>query len=220
MLWLAVIVAGVLALVLLTRVSVRLRYDSRLQILLQIWWFRLDLLHLPTGKRKKKPSKDAGKKTESTPSSVSKPGIVQRTERVFALVRTFLEPTLAALEALQKRLRVDKLQLHIVVGCDDPAVTGMVYGSICAGMNSFLLFLEEHLHIRKRDVQVEPDFVHGESGALCDLIFSIRVWNLLVVALIFGYTWCREEWKGKKVAKPHPSKKHKGSRSLERTVRE
>lgn len=182
-----------LALLLWTKLTVRLLYDQELHVFVEAWGLKVDVLKLANSPKKDKPPK--AKKTKKKAAKKAKekesPPIGERVEKVFNLVKSLLPPAVQSLLTFHKRLRMERLKLHIVVGTDDPAVTGMVYGGICASMNGFLSLMDSMFHIKEKDVYVEPDFCGGESGGVCDLIFSIRVVNLLEMVMIFGYTYVK-----------------------------
>ena len=110
-------------------------------------------------------------------------------ERIVVLIRLGLR----ALERLRRRLRVDELQLHLLVSTSDPYRTAMLYGSLNAAVYALLPALTQAVELRNQDIQIDVDFDRGQMEAYGRLLLRIYVGQLLVVGAAFGLGFLR--WK-------------------------
>lgn len=109
------------------------------------------------------------------------------------LILELIHLGLRALGRLRRRLRIDDLQLYLLVSTSDPYRTAMLYGSINAGVYALLSGLNQAVDVRNQDIQVNVDFDRGRMDLYGRLILTIHVGQLLVVGIIFGYEFLR--WK-------------------------
>lgn len=110
-------------------------------------------------------------------------------ELVVMLIRLGIQ----ALKRLRRRLRIDELQIHLLVSTPDPYQTAMLYGRLNATVYALIPALAQAVELRNQDIQIDVDFDKGRMDAYGRLLLRIYVGQLLVVAAAFGLDFLR--WK-------------------------
>jgi hypothetical protein len=147
--------------------------------------FRLDLLHhrIITRKFKKDEKEVRKKKKRSRPETEadqdkkkkSKLGPLDlwvKRELVVRVIRVTLRFILDLLSAI----RWDKLSLELDLATPDPALTGALYGQLCA-----LKYSTDGL-LPDAQVLVQPDFVNELPRGTAETVFSVRPVNIVISA--------------------------------------
>jgi len=103
------------------------------------------------------PAKPKAKKTSSQPKkdgnkNAKKGGSLSD---FYPIVRTILD----FLEQLRRKVRVKDLELKVILAGDDPCNLAVNYGRAWAALGSLMPQLDRFLSIRKKNVEVECDFV-------------------------------------------------------------
>lgn len=171
---------------------------------LKIWLFRITLLPRPEKpKRAKKPKKPkqekktepAGDQPEKKKKSSPLPGGV---DGILSLVQLGCD----VLGDLRRKLRVDKLYLHVVFG-GDAAKAAMNYGRAWALIGTLTPMLERVFIIRERDMQ--PELRYAQSGMAIDarLVMSITIGRSLALALRAGVKFLKLMKENKKGGAEH-----------------
>ena len=91
-----------------------------------------------------------------------------------------------ALRRVSRRVRIRPLKVHVLLSAADPADTGLLYGKVEAALAAGLPVLHRYLHIRDQDIRIYPDFEGQGMDWRLDVGVSLRLWDLLVVALCAG----------------------------------
>lgn len=94
---------------------------------------------------------------------------------------------LAFLNDLRRKLRVDRLELKVIMAGSDPCDLAVNYGRAWAGVGNLWPQLERSLKIRKRDVQIECDFTADEPRLWLRLDITITFGRLLALAARYGF---------------------------------
>ena len=109
-------------------------------------------------KSKKKPKdKSAPKKVKASSTQPATPKQEEKGGPItdfLPLVNTALD----LLNAFRKKLRIDRLELKLIMAADDPCDLAVNYGRAWAAVGNLFPRLERWLVIKKRDVEVECDF--------------------------------------------------------------
>lgn len=169
--------------------GLRLRYDAGgPEAVLLVGVFRLGLypmsdrlqklLHRPK-KQKAQPEAKATTKPGQEPSP-KKPG--GDWKRFLPLIQTGLD----FLGDLRRKLRVDHLTFHLIMAGDDPADVAVYYGRAWAAVGCLMPQLDRAFVIKKRDVQVECDFVGNETRVVFAMDLSITLGRLLGLVIRYG----------------------------------
>ena len=153
----------------------------------------------PRKKRKKKPkTTDSSEKTteETTKASSEKkrpktettgkdePGMQSggSLDRFVPWIRLALD----FLGALQRKIRLDNLYLHVVLAGDDPCDLAVNYGRAWAAVGDLLPKLERIFVIRKRDIQVGCVFAAEKITVAARGDMTITLGRTLCLGVIYG----------------------------------
>ena len=85
----------------------------------------------------------------------------------------------------RRKLRVNVLELKLIMAGGDPANLAINYGKAWAAVGNLLPQLDRIFVIKKREIEVECDFTASETLVIARLDLTITVGRLL--ALVFGY---------------------------------
>lgn len=83
-------------------------------------------------------------------------------------------------------LRVRVAKFNIKVATADAATTAVAYGAVCQVVSTIIAVLEQAKNINglsRKEINIESDFVNDTPTADIKVSFSIRVWQILHVAL-------------------------------------
>lgn len=176
---------GILALIAMIPVGISGIYDADGPLLcLIIGPIRLLLYpRKPKDKPKHTKSKKGKKRAAAQGTSQSmkkkKGGSVSEFKPIIELVLDFLG-------ALRRKLRVDVLELKLVLAGDDPCDLAINYGKAWAALGNLMPQLERIFVIKKRDLEVECDFNSEKTLVTARLDFTIAVGRLLALAVCYG----------------------------------
>ncbi len=90
------------------------------------------------------------------------------------------------LNGLRRKLRLDVLQLKLILAGGDPCNLAINYGRAWAAVGNLLPQLERIFVIKKRDIEVECDFQSSETRVTARLDITITLGRLLALAVVFG----------------------------------
>lgn len=175
-------IAAFFALLLFSRVHLRLVFAGKPKLLLRFWFVVLDLNKiLKRPKKEKKPPKKKTAAQQSAPEEKKKRSFSDLIE-LFRFVTGLLK---RLLNEFFSRLRIRVKALRICIGASEPHVTAVLYGAasaaVCQLCEVSSRFLDCRLDYRK--VGVVPDFSGASFEAECDADFSMRVFDVLVIGL-------------------------------------
>ena len=92
----------------------------------------------------------------------------------------------AFLGDFRRKLRVDNLQLKLIMAGGDPYNLAMNYGRAWAAVGNLLPRLERWFVIKKRDIEVECDFVAPQTLVIAHLDLTITLGRLLAAVFTFA----------------------------------
>lgn len=187
-LWIILAIALVLTVLNLLPVGVDAAYaDETFSLAARIGPFRLRLLPKPPdAKPKKKPQKP---KKEKPKKKYAPPDI--RTILVLAKLG------LQALNRFRQRLRVQLLRLVFVSGAPDPYDTALAFGYVNAALGALTPLAERALRIDERDIQTGVDFQAGQPRIDARIVCTIRIGQIVVIALAFGVGFLKQKMHSK-----------------------
>lgn len=168
------------------------QYDSGgLLVRLIVGFFRFTLIPLP--KRKKKPASkaDSADREDKTAKSegASKPEAKGGSYRdFFPLVQLMLD----FLNQFRKKLRVNRLELKLILAGDDPCDLAVNYGRAWAALGNLLPMLERVFLIEKRDCEVECDFTADQTLVIARMEVTLRLGQLVALAAVYGFQMIKE----------------------------
>lgn len=85
---------------------------------------------------------------------------------------------------VQKRVRIEKLNLSLTIAEEDPAKTAMLYGGACGVIYSASSFVESRFVVRRHDITVRPLFNGGETSIDFACVIAIRLGGFIAVGVL------------------------------------
>lgn len=179
-------------------VGALVQYDSGgFLVRLIVGFFRFTLIPFP--KRKKKPTDKADAKGDSAEQDASRPQpekpASQEAEKKGGSYRDFLplmELLLDFLNQFRKKLRVNRLELKLILAGDDPCDLAVNYGRAWAALGNLLPMLERGFLIEKRDCEVECDFTADQTLVIARMEVTLRLGQLAALAAVYGFQMIKE----------------------------
>lgn len=160
-------------------------------------------------KKKASPKKEKAKKPKKAKdkeeSKSQSPATAEKTEnKQGGSIRDFLPLVRVGLDMLndlRRKLRVNRLEVNLVMAGDDPCDLAVNYGRAWTAIGNLMPQLERFFVIKKRDVQVNCDFTQNETTVYARLDITITLGRLISLAVRYGYRALREYLKIKKLRK-------------------
>jgi hypothetical protein len=192
------ITLGILFLLAILPLGVNLKYDAEGALVrLILGPIRIKLFPAKPKDNKEKPKKEKkskGQKAEKAAaekvSMPPKPEIPPKEEpRTGGSWTDFLPLVKTVLDFLgdfRRKLRVDHLELKLVMAGDDPCDLAVNYGRAWAAVGNLMPQLEKIFVIKKRDVEVECDFTATETLVTARLDLTITLGRLLAAVVRFA----------------------------------
>ena len=90
------------------------------------------------------------------------------------------------LGAFRRRLRVNMLELKLVMAGDDPCDLAVNYGRAWAAVGNLMPRLERIFVIKKRNIEVQCDFETAKTLVTARLDLTITLGRLLATAVVYG----------------------------------
>lgn len=182
-----IIALGIFLLLAAIPLGASVRYDADgVRVRIIAGFLRFTIIPLP--RKKKKPPKKAKAAAKSPPKP--KKSAAQADEKkkggswrdFLPLVRTGMD----FLNQFRRKLRVDNLQLKLILAGDDPCNLAVNYGRAWAALGNLLPLLEKAFVIKKRDCEVECDFTADETLVTAQMDVTIRLGQMLSMAVHYG----------------------------------
>jgi hypothetical protein len=117
---------------------------------------------------------------------------------------------------LRRRIRIDRLSLHLVWGEEDPADAAIHYGYAWAAVEAILAFVEANFVLKQRQVTLDLDYQIDQPRVKLEAALSLTLGQLLAVVLPAGvgalkaFLSLRKERKGDKPTQKN-SKESRGA---------
>ena len=92
----------------------------------------------------------------------------------------------------RRKLRVNRLELKLILAGGDPCDLAVNYGRAWTAVGNLMPQLERLFVIKKRDVEVECDFTASETLVIARLDLTITLGRLLGLAIVYGIRALRE----------------------------
>ena len=195
------ITLGILVLLAILPLGVSLKYNADgAFVRLILGPIRLTLFPTKPKEKKEKPkkekkTKDAAKtkKAASKEPMPEKPKIPPKEEPekggswtdFLPLVKTVLD----FLGDFRRKLRVNRLELKLIMAADDPCDLAVNYGRAWAAVGNLMPQLEKLFVIKKRDLEIECDFTASQPLVIARLDLTItlgRLLSMVTVAAVRG----------------------------------
>ena len=186
--WIAL---GVLTLIAIFPLGVSASYDADgLRVYLITGPIRISVY--PTKKKKEKKEKPK-KETAAKPASSGKKEKPKETKG--GSIQDFLplvDLILDFLSDFRKKLRVNHLQLKLILGGDDPYDIAANYGRGWAVLGNLMPLLDNAFVIKKRDLEVECDFLAQSTTMIARLDLTITIGRVFALLIFRGLPILRE----------------------------
>ena len=145
-------------------------------------------------KSKDKPAKEAEKQPEAAPTAAPKAEPVktkpkEKPKASGGSLTDFLPLVQIALDmlgAFRRRLRLNRLELKLIMAADDPCDLAVNYGRAWAAVGNLMPRLERVFVIQKRDIEVECDFEATQTKIIARLDLTITLGRILATAVVYG----------------------------------
>lgn len=156
-------------------------------------------LTLYPGKKKKKETaktKTEKKSTQGKGSSAgkSKGGSYSDFLPIVQLVLDFLD-------AFRWKMRVNRLELKLILAADDPCDLAVNYGRAWAALSNLMPVLERQLVIKKRDLEVECDFLSDKTLIIARVDLTVTLGRIFSLGAVHGVRILRQYLKIAKMKK-------------------
>jgi len=203
---------GILFLLAILPLGVSVRYDSD-GPLIRIIAGLIRLQVFPAKKKTNKPKKEKKKKEkkkkekkqkksqptaeESAQTDSAKPA-AEQTPKKGGSVMDFLPLVKVGLNFLgdfRRKLRVNRLELNLVLAGGDPCDLATNYGKAWAALGNLWPKLEKWFVIKKRDVRIQCDFEGSETLITARLDITITLGRILALAFLYGFRAIKELFK-------------------------
>ena len=137
--------------------------------------------------------------------------ILETLQTALALIKTLLGTFFGHL-----CIRVAKFNIRVAT--PDAAMTAIAYGTVCQAVSAIIALIDQSKNVkgfRRAEVNIQSDFVNDTPSADIKISFSIRVWQILHVALstLFSLIKHRLDLMKKSTQKPN-TKKSKHSKYI------
>ncbi len=199
------ITLGILTLIAITPVGARFRYNADGVYLAVIFGF-FKIRILPAKKKAKKPEKEKKPKKQKKEKKPVKKQPALKTQPdppppepkpkekggswtdFLPLVKVVLD----FLGGFARKLRIDNLELKLIMAGGDPCDLGINYGRAWAAVGNLMPRLERVFVIRKRDIEVECDFWAPSTTVIAAADITITIGRILSLVFVLAFRGLRE----------------------------
>ena len=186
------IAAGVLVFIAILPVGVSALYNED-GPLVNLLIGPVKILLFPGKKKESKEKKEKPKKAKKSEKETS--GSKKKTKKKGGSIEDFLplvDKVLDFLDAFRRKLRVDHLEMKLVLGGGDPCDMAVNYGKAWAALGNLMPLLNRAFVIKKRDLEVECDFLADTTVITARLDLTITVGRVLSLLVVQGIPALRE----------------------------
>ena len=135
---------------------------------------------------KKKAAAAAAKKPEKQTTAAQEETAEKKAGGPVTDFLPLLKVALDLLNDFRRKLRVDRLEAKIVMAGGDPCDLAINYGRAWTAVGNLMPRLEKVLVIKKRDIDVECDFVASKTTIYARLDLTITLGRILAIAVVYG----------------------------------
>ena len=185
------ITLGILILLAVLPLGIHIRYDED-GVLGKLIAGPVKILLFPRPKKDKK--KKAPKKKKEKPKTTKRSSGIGKKKKGGS-VTDFLplvDVALGLLNDFRRKLRVDCLELKVVMAGGDPCDLAVNYGKAWAALGNLQPLLERVLVIKKREIEIECDFVAASTLITARVDLTITLGRLLAMVAVYGFRGVKE----------------------------
>ena len=191
---------GIITLLAVLPLGVSARYDENGAVVKLIAGpVRITLFPRPKKDKKEKEEKNAdtqpaeektlAQKKSAEPEKPEQPKVDPEAKKSGGPLTDFLPLVRIALDmlgAFRRRLRINLLELKLIMAADDPCDLAVNYGRAWAAVGNLMPRLERVFVIKKRNIEVECDFEAAQTRVTAGLDLTITLGRLLATAVVYG----------------------------------
>ena len=148
--------------------------------------FRIPVFPVKKKEKKEKPKKEVKKKTGKSSTAKAKPKEKKKKGGSLLDFLPVLDKVLDFLSAFRRKLRVPHLELKLILGGGDPSDVAYNYGRGWVVLGNLMPLLDSVLYIKKRDLEVECDFLAEKTTVVARFDISITIGRLLSLVIVQG----------------------------------
>ncbi len=144
----------------------------------------------PLKKKEKKAKKEKKTKQKNTTKKTEKPKKKQEPSKKGGSVLDFLPLLKVAVDFLngfRKKLRVNRLELKLILAGGDPCDLGLNYGKAWEVLGNITPYLDRVFVFKKRDLDVECDFEADKTLIFARLDLTITLGRLLGLVFVAAF---------------------------------
>lgn len=187
MTWLIVLGCVLLAIWLIGRIRIGAAAsysDEGLAVSLKAGPKKLQILPAQAAKKEKQPSK--AKKEKKSSAEAEQPKPQRNAKDTVSLALKFLPLLGEAAGRLRRKIRIDRLKLHVVWGAEDPAAAAKGYGAGHAAMGILWPVIEHNFKVKEHDLRVDVDFERRKPELIADAQVSITIGQCFGLGINLG----------------------------------
>lgn len=139
---------------------------------------------------KKKADKEAKEKTASEKATV--PLIPKEKGGSWTDFLPLVKVVLDFLGDFRRKLRVNVLEMKLIMAADDPCDLAVNYGRAWAALGNLMPQLEKLFVIKKRDLEIECDFTASQTLVIARLDLTITLGRLLSMVTVLAVRGVKE----------------------------
>ncbi len=148
--------------------------------------FRIPVFPVKKKEKKEKPKTEVKKKTGKPSAKQTKPKDEKKKGGSILDFLPVLDKTLDFLSAFRRKLRVPHMELKLILGGGDPSDVAYNYGRGWVALGNLMPLLDSVLYIKKRDLEVECDFLAEKTTVVARFDISITIGRLLSLVVVQG----------------------------------
>ena len=117
---------------------------------------------------------------------------------IISIIKMVSDLAVTVINRFARHLRIHIAKIKLVIASEDAATTALLYGTVSQSINLFFPVLERVKNfpkLRNADISVDCDFASTEPQIDIKLGFSIRVWQVLHIALSALVTFLKHKLK-------------------------
>lgn len=155
----------------------------------------------PSKKAKKEKDKPKPKKEKKEASPSVKTKSKEKKGGSFKDFLPLLDLILDFLDKFRRKLRVNRLEMKLVMAGDDPCDLAVNYGKAWTALGNLMPHLERLFVIKKRNLEVECDFTAEKTLIFARLDLTITIGRILSMGVVHGIRILRQYLKIMKTRK-------------------
>lgn len=198
------IALGICTLLAVLPLGISARYNSE-GALVRVIAGPVRITLFPAAKKPKKPKEKQKEKTQKPqsapdttfqkPEHPPKPKEEKPKEEKGGSLLDFLPLVKVAFDFLgdfRRKLRLNNLELKLIMVGGDPANLAINYGRAWAAVGNLMPQLDRLFVIKKRDIEVECDFTGSETLVIARLDLTITLGRILALAVVYAIRALKE----------------------------